>query len=53
MGFHDPVDTDDLIGPMSELAVRYEDHPDDRVGIGEEIGAVVAAYLGRAPWPLD
>ena len=50
--FHQPLDRFGLIAPMTELAERYEDHPDDRATIAAEIGAELAAFRTRAPWPI-
>ncbi len=50
MGFHNPADPYDLIKPLTSLAVRYEDYPEERGKTGAEITAVLAAYLTRAPW---
>jgi hypothetical protein len=51
--FHRPLDRFGLIAPMTELAERYEDFPDDRAGIGAEIEAQLDAYRARAPWPSN
>jgi hypothetical protein len=50
--FHQPLDRFGLIAPMTELAERYEDHPDGRATIAAEIGAELAAFRARAPWPI-
>jgi hypothetical protein len=50
--FHQPLDRFGLIAPMTELAERYEDRPDDRAAIGAEIGAQLDAFRARAPWPI-
>ncbi len=49
-GFHNPADPYGLIEPLADLAVRYEDHPDERGETGEEIIALLAAYITRVPW---
>jgi len=41
-----------LIAPMTDLAERYEDRPDDRATIGAEIGAQLDPFRARAPWPI-
>lgn len=50
MGFHNPADPYDLIEPLTDLAVRYEDYPDERGETGDEIAALLAAYITRVPW---
>lgn len=50
MGFHNPADPYDLIKPLTNLAVRYEDYPDERGETGAAIVAVLAGYITRAPW---
>lgn len=50
MGFHQPADPFGLVDPLAGLAMRYEDHPEERGEVADRIGAVLAAYLARAPW---
>ena len=50
--FHEPADRFGLVGPMEELAVRYEDEPDQRPAIGVEIARQLDAFRARAPWPI-
>ena len=50
--FHRPLDRFGLIAPMTDLAARYEDRPDDRAAIGAEIGAQLDSFRARAPWPI-
>jgi hypothetical protein len=50
--FHQPLDRFGLIAPMTELAERYEDRPDDRAAIGVAIGAQLDSFRARAPWPI-
>jgi hypothetical protein len=50
--FHEPNDPFGLIEPMTELAERYEDHPDSRDEIAIEIQSVLSDFLARAPWPV-
>jgi hypothetical protein len=52
MKIHEPPDVYGLIPPLTELAERYEDDPDARPATGEAIVDLLAAYLGRAPWPV-
>lgn len=52
MGFHNPADPYSLIEPLTDLAVRYEDYPDERGEIGEEIAALLAAYITFVPWSM-
>jgi hypothetical protein len=50
--FHDPDDPFGLIGPMTELAERYEDHPSSRESTAAEVRSTLSDFLARAPWPL-
>lgn len=50
MGFHRPDDPFGLITPLEDLATRYEDQPDQRREIAEEIETVLAGFRARAPW---
>ncbi|HEX2300067.1 MAG TPA: hypothetical protein VHH34_16405 [Pseudonocardiaceae bacterium] len=50
MGFHHPADPFGLIDPLADLAMRYEDYPEERGRVAEEITAVLSAYVTRAPW---
>lgn len=50
--FHQPQDRYGLIAPMTELAERYEDYPDERAALGAEITRELEAFRGRAPWPI-
>ena len=51
--YHRPADTYGLVQPLILLTERYEDRPDGRPGIAEEITAVLTRFLEVAPWPLD
>jgi len=51
--YHHPADPFGIVAPLTELAERYEDCPDDRPAIAEEITAVLTRFLEVAPWPLD
>lgn len=51
--YHRPTDTYGLVTPLASLTERYEDRPDDRPAVAEEITAVLARFLEVAPWPLD
>ena len=46
--FHRPLDRFGLIAPMTDLAERYEDRPDDRAAIGAQLDP----FRARAPWPI-
>jgi hypothetical protein len=46
--FHEPDDPFDLITPMTQLAVRYEDHPSSRESTAAEVGAGLSEFLARA-----
>lgn len=50
MGFHQPADPFGLIDPLTDLAMRYEDYPDERGDLADEITAVFSGYVRRAPW---
>ena len=50
--FHEPVDRFGIVGPMTELAVRYEDRPEERDALALEIARQLDAYRARAPWPI-
>ncbi len=50
--FHEPLDRFGLIAPMTELAVRYEDRPDERHAVAREIVRELDAFRARAPWPI-
>lgn len=50
MGFHHPADPFGLVDPLAELAMRYEDCPEEREEVAEEINAALSAFLARAPW---
>lgn len=50
--FHEPADRFGLVEPMTELAVRYEDRPDERNATGAEIARELEAFRARAPWPI-
>ncbi|MEJ3652446.1 hypothetical protein WEH80_05530 [Actinomycetes bacterium KLBMP 9759] len=51
-GSHAPADRFGLVGPMTELAIRFEDVPDARPATAMEIEAVLADFCSRAPWPV-
>ncbi len=51
--YHRPTDTYGLVQPLTALTERYEDHPDERPAVAEEITAVLTRFLEIAPWPLD
>ena len=51
--FHAPADRFGLLEPMTELAVRYEDRPDEREAVGVEIARELDAFRARAPWPIS
>jgi hypothetical protein len=50
-GFHEPADPYGLVGPMNELAERYEDRPAERSAAAAEIAAVLDRFRAQAPWP--
>lgn len=50
MDIHEPADPFGLITPLDELAMRYEDYPDERARIAEEITARLSEFVSRAPW---
>lgn len=50
--FHEPADRYGIVEPMTELAERYEDRPDDRDAVALEIGHELDAFRARAPWPI-
>lgn len=50
--FHQPLDRFGLIAPMTELAERYEDRPDERDTTAAAVCQVLDGFRGRAPWPL-
>jgi hypothetical protein len=50
--FHEPADRFGLVAPMTELAERYEDRPDERADTAVEIAAELDAFRLRAPWPI-
>jgi hypothetical protein len=50
--FHEPDDPFALIGPMTELAERYEDHPGSRETTAAEVRSALSDFLARAPWPV-
>ena len=50
--FHEPADRFGLVEPMAELAVRFEDRPDERDAVAIEIARELAAFRARAPWPI-
>lgn len=50
MGFHQPADPFGLVTPMTDLAMRYEDRPEQRAEIAPEITATLSGYVARAPW---
>jgi hypothetical protein len=50
--FHQPLDRFGLIAPMTELAERYEDRPDERDTTAAAICQVLDGFRARAPWPL-
>ena len=49
---HAPVDRFGIVEPMTELAVRYEDRPDERDAVAVEIVRRLDAFRARAPWPI-
>ena len=49
---HRPADPFGVVPPLVELTERYEDHPDDRSAVAEEITAVLTRFLEVAPWPV-
>lgn len=49
-GFHTPADPYGLLPPLTALAVRYEDRPDERVATAQEIVELLADYVTRVPW---
>jgi hypothetical protein len=51
MGHHDrtgQLDAYGVVAPLTELAERCEDHPDQRVAAAEEISATLLAFLETA-----
>jgi hypothetical protein len=50
---HAPADRFGIVGPMTELAVRYEDRPDERDVVAVEIARQLGAFRARAPWPIS
>ena len=50
MGFHHPADPFGLIDPLADLAMQYEDYPEQRGELAVEITALLSTYLSRAPW---
>jgi len=50
--FHEPADRFGIVGPMTELAERYEDRPHERDAIAAEIARELDAFRARAPWPI-
>jgi hypothetical protein len=50
--FHQPLDRFGLIAPMTELAERYEDRPDERDTTAAAICEALDGFRARAPWPL-
>lgn len=50
--FHEPADRFGVVGPMTELAVRYEDRPEERGALALEIARQLDTFRGRAPWPI-
>jgi hypothetical protein len=51
-GDHRPADRFGLVEPMTELAIRYEDVPEERAGTAAEITRMLAGFRARAPWPV-
>jgi hypothetical protein len=51
-GFHRPADAFELVAPMTELMIRYEDVPEAREATGGEIRRVLEDFRARAPWPV-
>jgi hypothetical protein len=51
-GDHRPADRFGLVEPMTELAIRYEDVPEERAGTAAEITRMLAEFRARAPWPV-
>ena len=49
---HAPRDRFGLVGPMTELAERYEDRPDEREEIAIDIARELDAFRARGPWPV-
>ena len=50
--FHEPADRFGIVDPMTELAVRYEDRPEERDALALEIARQLDAFRARAPWPI-
>lgn len=50
--FHEPADRFGILEPMTELAVRYEDFPDERAALDVEIARELDAFRARVPWPI-
>lgn len=51
MALHDPNDRYDLIPPLAEARIQYEDQPESRAEVNDEITNRLADYASRAGWP--
>lgn len=51
-GFHQPTDVFELVAPMTELMIRYEDLPETREATGDQIRRVLEDFRARVPWPV-
>jgi hypothetical protein len=51
MGFFEPDDPYEMVGPCTALAERYEDFPPERDATAAKITDLLTTYLTKVPWP--
>ena len=51
MAIHEPNDIFDLISPLTEARIRYEDQPESQDELNDEIRNRLADYVARAGRP--